>query len=213
MDMIEYPKINTIWKRDMTNKGRIIDWDWACPEFEYLANNQWLFTEKVDGTNIRIHWLAGHGTRIGGRTEDAQIPTFLYDKIQDILPAEKFEKSIDKASELILFGEGYGARIQKGGGNYIPNGASFVLFDVLVDKWWLERSDVEDVAKKLGIEVVPIIGSGGLPDAAQRAKEGFESHWGPFTAEGIVMRSQVDLFNRKGERILAKIKHKDYEMK
>lgn len=194
----------------MANKGRIIEGDWVCPEFEYLANNQWLFTEKVDGTNIRIHWLAGHGTKIGGRTADAQIPTFLYSKIQEILPAEKFEKSIDKASELILFGEGYGAKIQKGGGNYIPNGVSFVLFDVLVDKWWLQREDILEVGSKLGIEVVPLIGKGTLKEAAEKTRKGQLSVWGNFTAEGIVMRPSVDLFNRKGERILAKIKHKDY---
>ena len=211
MNMIEYPKINTIWKRDMTNKGRIIEGDWACPEFEYLATNQWLFTEKVDGINIRIHWLAGHGTMVGGRTGNAQIPTFLYSKIQEILPAEKFEKSIDKTSELILFGEGYGAKIQKGGGNYIPNGVSFVLFDILVDKWWLQRSDVEDVAEKLGIKVVPIIGQGTLFDATEKARQGFTSRWGDFGAEGIVIRPEVEMFNRKGERILAKIKHKDYK--
>jgi ATP-dependent RNA circularization protein (DNA/RNA ligase family) len=210
--MIEYSKINTIYKRDMADKGRIIENEWACPEFEYLAANEWLFTEKVDGTNIRVAWMAGLGTKIGGRTDGAQIPTFLYEKIQQILPVSRFESCIDKTSELTLFGEGYGAKIQKGGGNYIKDGVDFVLFDVLVDKWWLQRTDVEDVATKLGIKVVPIIGIGTLKDAAKRTQEGFTSWWGPFTAEGIVMRPQIDLFNRKNERILAKIKHKDYRI-
>ena len=35
----------------------------------------------------------------------------------------------------------------------------FVLFDVKCGDWMLQRADVEDVAGKLGIDVVPIIGS------------------------------------------------------
>lgn len=30
-------------------------------EFDYLKDNTWIFTEKVDGTNIRIMWDGGKG--------------------------------------------------------------------------------------------------------------------------------------------------------
>ena len=101
--MEKYPKINTIFKRDMSNRGRIILGKYACPEFDYLKDNEWLFTEKVDGTNIRIEWKAGLGIKVGGRTDNAQIPAFLYDKINEILPAKKFEKAIEKTDTLCLF--------------------------------------------------------------------------------------------------------------
>jgi hypothetical protein len=53
--MKEYHKIQTIFKRDMTNKAKsLFEGRWTMPEFEYLANNTWVFTEKVDGTNIRV---------------------------------------------------------------------------------------------------------------------------------------------------------------
>ena len=28
--------------------------EWTTPELKYLKDNQWVFTEKIDGTNIRI---------------------------------------------------------------------------------------------------------------------------------------------------------------
>ena len=32
-----------------------------------------------------------------------------------------------------------GMKIQKGGGRYIKDEVSFILFDVKIDKWWLRR--------------------------------------------------------------------------
>lgn len=47
--MNEYHKIQTLFKRDMTTKKKsLIEGQWTLPEFEYLANNRWIFTEKVD---------------------------------------------------------------------------------------------------------------------------------------------------------------------
>ena len=34
-----------------------------------------------------------------------------------------------------------GMKIQKGGGRYIKDEVSFILFDVKIDKWWLRRPD------------------------------------------------------------------------
>ena len=52
--MKEYHKIQTIFKRDPENKFKtLIYGEFSLPEFEYLKNNTWIFTEKVDGTNIR----------------------------------------------------------------------------------------------------------------------------------------------------------------
>lgn len=53
--MIEYPKIETLFDRDeVTHK--VIVGKWRLPEFEYLQNNNWSFTEKIDGTNVRVMW-------------------------------------------------------------------------------------------------------------------------------------------------------------
>lgn len=212
--MKEYHKIQTLFKRDMQNKGKtLLEGQWTLPEFEYLANNLWSFTEKVDGTNIRVIFKDGKVT-FGGRTDNAQIPAPLIAKLNErFLPmADKMETVF--GCDVCLYGEGYGAKIQKGGGNYRPD-QDFVLFDVLlfdvlVDDWWLQREDVEDVAAKLGIDVVPVIGYGSLYDAVTIAQEGITSRWGKFKAEGIVARPVFELKRRNGGRIITKIKCRDF---
>jgi len=209
--MKTYPKIQTIFKRDMQNKGRIMPGVYSTPEIEYLAGNRWEFTEKVDGTNIRIIWQRGESRRFGGKTDNAQIPARLVERLEYLFPLEKLDSQINaEVDALTLYGEGHGAKIQKGGGNYKPDGVDFVLFDVLVDEWWLERSDVENVADCLGINAVPVLGSGPLNLAVKMAEEGFDSEWGKFLAEGIVLRPTVELKTRAGHRIITKIKHKDF---
>jgi len=212
--MKKYQKIQTIFKRDMSNKGQIIEGKFSLPEFEYLKDNQWVFTEKVDGTNIRVFWQPQElqPIRFGGKSDNAQIPTFLYDKLNSIFSYELFSKSFGTEIDdyMCLYGEGYGAKIQKGGGNYKSDGVDFVLFDIKIGIWWLQRKDVEDIAQKLNLKVVPVIGEGTLAKMVEMTKKGFKSQWGDFTAEGIVARPKTELRNRKGERIITKIKYKDF---
>jgi hypothetical protein len=85
-----------------------------------------------------------------------------------------------------------------------------VLFDVRVGQWWLQRADVHDVAQKLGIDAVPVIGEGTLHDAVTLAKRGFCSAWGNFEAEGIVARPKVELMTRGGNRLVTKVKCRDF---
>lgn len=204
--MKEYHKIETLLDRD--EKFKVIEGKWRLPEFEYLKDCQWEFTEKVDGTNIRIMWENGKLT-FGGKTDNAQMPTFLMGRLQSLFSEAKFAEVFPDGIAC-LFGEGYGAKIQKGGGNYNPAGCDFVLFDVKVGEWWLARKDVADVASKFGITVVPTIGIGTLSEAINKTKVGFNSQWGNFQAEGIVVRPTVELFMRSGQRLIGKIKAKDF---
>lgn len=205
--MTEYHKIQTAWLRDpATNHRTLIEGAWAKPEFEYLAGIPWTFTEKVDGTNIRIGVGAGAWT-LGGKTDNAQLPASLVSPLNEIGERAAANPAL---SGMILYGEGYGAKIQKGGGNYIRDRSDFVLFDVWIEGIWLERTNVEDIAAQLGIRVVPIVGAGPLMVAIGMVRAGFASAWGDFPAEGLVMRPQVELSNRRGERIITKIKAKDF---
>ena len=209
--MREYHKIQTVFKRDMANKGKtLLEGQYSLPEFEYLAENQWTFTEKVDGTNIRVMWEDG-AVRFGGKTDNAQIFAGLVDRLRDRFPDDSgFVSAFPECdSGVCLYGEGYGARIQKGGGNYRDD-QDFVLFDVKVADWWLQRKDVVDVAAKMGLDVVPIIGSGSLSDCVETVRKGFQSRWGEFQAEGIVARPKTELRTRGGHRIITKIKCRDF---
>jgi ATP-dependent RNA circularization protein (DNA/RNA ligase family) len=167
-----------------------------------------VFTEKVGGTNVRV--VCQDGTfEFKGRTDNAQMPAPLMERLRErFLPqahrfAEKFPDGV------CLYGEGYGAKIQSGG-KYRPD-QDFVLFDVKVGEWWLERQSVEDIADEFGLDVVPIIGHGTFGDMVKMVEQGFKSQWGNFIAEGIVARPEVELKTRSGERIITKLKHIDFK--
>ena len=207
--MHKYHKIPTVWKRDpATNHKTLIEGEWATPELAYLAHNEWVFTEKIDGTNIRVMW-DGQAITFGGKTDRAQLPAKLVKRLNEMfLPqtatfADKFDCPV------CLYGEGYGAGIQKGGGDY---GATqeFALFDVKVADWWLQREDIDDVAGALSLYVVPVVGAGTLHDLVAKVSNGIPSLWGPFSAEGIVARPAVELFARNGKRIITKLKCRDF---
>jgi len=209
--MEEYPKIQSIFKRD-EKTHKFIEGQFSLPEFEYLKDNVWVFTEKIDGTNVRVGWLSDekgeYKLRYGGRTENAQMPTFLMAKLQELF--DEFDWASQFPDGIVLYGEGYGAKIQKGGGNYIPTGVDFILFDIKIGDWWLKREDVEGIAQLLGIRVVPIVGEGKLDDAVLGIKKGVPSTFGDFLAEGMVLRPKVELKTRSGHRIITKIKHRDF---
>lgn len=208
--MIEYPKIESVFKRN-NKTHKFIEGKYTLPEFEYLKNNHWIFTEKIDGTNVRVRW--NHETkklRWGGRTDDSQMATFLTEKLMELLPIEKFLSLYPDVS-MCLYGEGYGAKIQKGGGNYIPNGVDFALFDVMIMDWWLRHNSVMDIAKKLEIKVVPFLGTGTLQQAIDMVKEGSPSMIGKHEAEGLVLKPLVELKTRRGDRVITKLKTKDWE--
>ena len=216
--MNKYPKIQTVFLRDQNNKYRtLLKGQFARPEFEYLARNLWEFTEKIDGTNIRVDWIheihfdfpGEHNLGFSGRTDNAQIPAFLFAKLQEMFPEEKFAHLYPETS-MTLYGEGYGARIQKGGGNYIPDGVGFILFDVQIGDNWLDRENVQDIANFLEVDTVPVVGQGTLFDAIEMVRDGFQSHVGIQIAEGLVMRPVIELIDRRGRRIITKIKHKDF---
>ena len=207
--MKEYHKIQTLFKRDpATQYKTLLEREFSLSEFEYLSQNEWVFTEKVDGTNIRIMFDKEKIT-FGGKTNDAQIPAVLVQRLNErfLHQLETFKSIFSDG--VCLYGEGYGARIQKGGGNYRKD-QDFVLFDVKVGDWWLQRKDVEQIAHQLSIDVVPIIGRGTLQEMVEKTRSGFMSQWGDFMAEGIVARPKVELKTRSGERIITKIKYKDF---
>lgn len=207
--MKEYHKIQTCWLRDpATNYKTLLEGQWAEPEFDYLANNLWTLTEKVDGTNIRVMLCDGK-INFGGKTDNASLPASLVNRLEF-----RFHPQRDRMIEMFangacLYGEGYGARIQKGGGNYRAD-QDFVLFDVKIGETWLVRESVEEIAKGLGLDVVPIIGRATLREMVAVVRDGFNSTWGTFAAEGIVARPQVELQSRAGRRIITKLKHKDF---
>lgn len=206
--MKEYHKIETVWERDPSTKFRtLIEGKWATPEIAFLAGNEWVWTEKVDGTNIRVMW-DGTTVRFGGKTDVAQIFAPMIERLQQLFYAGALAKIFDGPA--CLYGEGYGAKIQKGGGNYRADGVDFTLFDVRCGEVWLNRESVEDIAHKLEVQPVPIVGKGPLLDAIATVRFGMDSTWGNFQSEGLVMRPAVEMLDRRGHRIITKVKTRDF---
>ncbi len=215
--MKEYHKIQTVFLRNPADnfKTLLID-QWSLPEFELLQNIEWVWTEKIDGTNIRV-MFDGKTVRFGGKTDNAQIPAFLLSILQDKFTLELmnhiFPPIPDELTEVCLYGEGYGAKIQKAGGNYLHNSVDFILFDIKIGKWWLRYEDVVRIAEQLSIKVVPIVNIGKLSDAIKLVSKGFTSLIAENTyyiSEGLVMKPKIDLFSRNGGRIITKIKYRDF---
>jgi len=215
--MDKYPKIQTVFKRDPENNFKtLLMGEYSRPEFKYLKDNPWDFTEKVDGMNIRVIYDSNpldNNVSFRGRTDKAQLPMDLVERLQELFPVEKlgtlWEEEEGGGFPFCLYGEGFGAGIQKGG-KYLDH-KDFVLFDVMVGDWWLKREDVKDVAAKLNIQAVPAFGFGNLQDLVDCVKEAPNSDWGDFPIEGIVARPQIELFARNGQRIITKLKVKDFE--
>lgn len=205
--MKTYHKIQTLYKRNPETKYKtLLHGQYSLPEFEYLQNTDWAFTEKVDGTNIRVIWDSPC-VSFKGRSDRAQIPHTLQESLSKMFTPETMEG----LGTMCLYGEGYGAKIQKGGGDYIRDGNSFILFDILAESGvWLRREDVNGIAQSLGIRSVPIIHTGTLQDAVDMCMNGYDSELKDTQPEGLVIRPKVELLNRQGGRVITKLKLKDF---
>lgn len=220
--MKTYPKIETLYDRDMKT-GKVTD-KIRLPEFENIIH--WLVTEKIDGTNIRILFYFGElytGVDFKGRTDRAQVPKFLMGELEKLFPIEKlkdvFDEPLDdEVSNICLYGEGYGPRINKGGiYRNKEDGVSFRLFDVWINGWWLKWEDVLSTAQELEIQTVPSYGIMGLRDAIKIAKGGAsivakedKGDEGVY-AEGVVARAYPMVLFRNGNPLRWKLKKRDYE--
>lgn len=213
--MNAYTKIETVYKRDVDGTKKLIEGDFRSEAVEYLKDNEWIFSEKADGCNTGIFW-DGHKVAYQGRTERAQIPAHLTNKLISIFGTDEAEEMFEQTfgeKQVVLFGEGYGAKIQKGGGNYIPDGCDFILFDVYMpdSDTWLKRDGIEDIAKRFGIKVVPIVMTGTIEQAVKFIKTQPRSIINPaHEMEGVVGKPKVDFYDRSHNRLIVKIKVKDF---
>lgn len=230
-----YPKINSLWKRQgwyldegkkhnrdyQTGRQSFIVGDYTCDEFGLI--NKWRVEEKIDGTNIRVKLhnrfifgpKDGGFVEFGGRTDEANLPAHLYKHLSQI-----FTLSINKllfevipsATEIILFGEGYGPKIQKGGGNYRDD-VGFILFDCWAGSRWSTREELKALGALLSIptphdyglmtesEIIELVKS--KPDSKTAIR--------PMTIEGVICRSEPLLIaNLDNRPVMWKLKCKEF---
>jgi hypothetical protein len=209
-----YPKIQTVWRRD-AQTYKVVPGEYSRPEFGMIDWNFWDITEKIDGMNVSFRYDSEMDSIVlRGRTQNTEfrgswvqplrnIRDHLYDGMRNIA-------HFHGLAYLTIFGEAYGPGIQNGG-DYSDT-VSFRAFDMQAEDAWLNAYEFEDNADKLHIETVPKITFAGRYDVEQFVQNGFKS-WlgdGKQQAEGIVAKTSIPLFDRRGRRLIWKLKTKDF---
>ena len=172
--------------------------------------------------------------RIAGKTDNAQIPKNLLKHMQEKYPNEKVFDALglkefipveewaehkwnsyeDIPNMYTIYGEGYGEGIQSGGW-YIKGGNEFIVFDVKVNDIYLKTEARDEIANKLGAPIVPLKGYFTLDEAINYVRKGFRSEVAENPdakmAEGLVLRTDLGLRDRMGERLIVKVKYEDFQ--
>lgn len=199
--------------------------EWMSPTYDEA--DQLMFPlDQMKGAEFHVYYK--------GKTDNASIHPKLMQHLQEKYPTDvvlaalglkrfipkeefadhKWQSYEDIPKIYTIYGEGYGAKIQKAGGNYIKDGNGFIVFDVKVDDLYLQPSQRNVIAENMGAPVVPFIGMMTLDEANQFVRKGFKSRIAEnpdFMAEGLVIRNELGLKTRRGERIITKIKTCDFQ--
>jgi ATP-dependent RNA circularization protein (DNA/RNA ligase family) len=208
----KYPKIETCFIRD--DKFNVTD-EVRLKEIENIRT--WFATEKIDGTNTRIIYdPASAKVWYGGRTDRTDPRMFeklgLVDLFDRKFSFDKFGRNFPDVEHgvVVLYGESYGKKINSSG-NLLGDSVSFRLFDVQVGNWWLEWGSVEDIAPKFNVKTVPKVGSYTFDTLIKKVKEGIPSKINKeVTMEGVVCRTVPMLLRRNGNRLIIKLKTRDF---
>ena len=125
--------------------------------------------------------------------------------------AEELFEQMFGEHEVILFGEGYGPKIQKGGGLYRDD-VSFIMFDVMIGSNYQSRASVNSIASAFGVDSVPVLFTGELQKGIDFVKTKQSSTINcQHEMEGVVARPKIELRDRCGNRVIVKIKAKDFQ--
>lgn len=218
----KYPKVENLFVRSMEGplKGKVIPGVFKLPEFQLLRPDYaWRFTEKIHGQNIRIRsYIEGDERKweIGGRTDQAQLSVTLIKNVNDLMEQVNPVLCEKLQGDVIFFGEGYGAGINRGGG--YSDSPMFILFDIanIGSRCWWNWDNLCAFAESVGFEVVPEIDEvHTLSDAIEKVKRGFITQVGKklTQAEGVVGRLCPELYHfRNGglNPLRFKIKTEDF---
>lgn len=189
---------------------------WASREFELLADVPgWTFTEKIDGTNVAVIW-DGHRPKIVTRdghplTAQASLTVDTRETLAKIFAEEILESVFgDKPARIYLEVYGHGVGVHPWLTRRLPDQRIAVL-DACINGFWLARGTLTTLANgTFELECAPLRADvQTLTRAVAVVTAGMPSALGEFTAEGLVGVAPLGLFNRKGERILVKVKTED----
>lgn len=226
---MRYPKINTLFMRDplITVKRKGIIQVGKYSEEAFKTIKYWNVSEKIHGENIRIYidFIPGNLSPpqvwIGGRndTDKPEINEDLLTYIKTHITEDALKRAFTKGSfgtgdcprYAMIFGEGFGGDI-KHGHNY-RDSPEFIVFDIVIDNWFLEHNNVADISRKLNLQSVPMLSLDGSTEkiidyVKGQPKSNVANK--PHVMEGVVATSSPLLLTRKGYPVRFKLKTKDF---
>lgn len=229
-----YPKILAPFKRE-TNKSKYVNESlWSKPEFKMLKDVEWVWTAKADGTSIKLYWN-GDKVQFFGHTDKSQLSKLTLDYLNKTFgtpEAESVFESLYGSNEVNVYGEFCSKEMNE---DYGHQNGMFYVFDVqnaTSGKWW-DRNSVVEFADSFDIQAVPIMLKGTIDKAVSFVRlanrtwnKDFKTSYFisnkeksylvdcPFSEsaklEGLVGRLPYELLDANGERIITKVKCKDY---
>ena len=180
---------------------------WRSEELYYLRNDDWTFKRKLDGENIRIKW-DGNEVAWNGKTDKFVCNSEFTDYMNSTFLEEIFEEKFGREKTVLLFLERMGNKVQT---NELKlDNVEAILYDVKIGDTWLEEESIKEIANYFGIhtcyDFMPDPNHHGrLIEIIEECSEGRFKDW-----EGVVAQPRVGLKDRRGKRLIVKIKNKDY---
>lgn len=209
---IDAPTILDEAYKAQTRKWKLVvpakDEDYRSPLLAYLAESPWVYSRKVDGENIRIQW-DGEQALWNGKSNAFQCSVEFAEYMNNIFLEEIFEEKFGRDKVATLFGEKMGPKTQ---GNELGlDKDELILYDVNVNGIWLSGESVVEIATYFGIKTVfdfmpSFLGkTHTLQELIELCAKGEFKDW-----EGIVATPLVELRAQNGQRVVVKIKNRDY---
>lgn len=210
--MIEYPKIDNLYKRNPDKLSELLVGTYSRPEFALI--DAWDCTEKIDGTNVQLkfHKVFNGSFDCNGRTEKAQFTIGQENFLEDLGQSMR-AKALHLINQfgldtLTVYGELYGPKIQSGG-NYSDD-LGFMAFDMLVnDRVWLSPDSFRANAQYMGLAYSPNLGTMTTEQIFLLVSGGFKSTFAKnenYDAEGIIAKPPWNLYDQRNRRVMFKLK-------
>lgn len=200
-----YPKINSLYKRD--ERGKFIPHDYACEEFLQLADVDWEWTYKWNGTCAGVWFRPDRVNEAFGKSARSELNGEMMQAL--------FTWGIDfpqfKGTGLTVYGELVGPKIQSN--LHGLETVEFKPFDVrdAEGRWW-PKHRVQEHAGGGSVLVASLdLVETELRDPTETDSGAiagfFEGQYGTYE-EGVV--GTPNLCNLAGERIITKFSWDDY---
>lgn len=159
----------------------------------FKEGDEVVITEKIHGTNCRFGWVDNQ-YMVGSHNHRKECygPS-IYARVGEELNMEhkfSFNLFTKENNDLVLYGEIYGLKVQKGF-RYGLETQKFILFDVQLNGKFLDWEEVERYAETFGLDLPPVLYKGSFSNKiVDELSNGLTVlGQGAHLREGIVIRS------------------------